>query len=878
VGPERLIRVVGLRLRSIVFRTRVDTELDDELAYHLDRLVDEHVASGLTPAEARSKARASMYGVQQRKEACRDMRRVHVVEEFVDDVRFAGRQFAKNPGFTAIVVAILALAIGGNTAVYSVMHAVFAPLPIPNADRVVAIWTDAPSRNWHQFPASMADIRDWEASGVFSSVTAFTADGVNLRLADRTDRVEGMRSTASFFDVLGAKAARGRLFAKSDRPDDHLVVLTDRLWHTTFNDDPDIVGKSAVLDGTPHTVIGVLPPGATRFGREELYVLFPEPVLTSTDRGSRSFGALGRIRDGLTLAAARQRMIEVSEDLARRFPKDDGGLTASLQPVQEAFVQDAQLLLTLLMGAVICALGVACANIASLLLAKGLARRRELAIRTALGGGRWRLVRQLLTEHLLLGVIGGVVSFLPALWGIRFIASYNLEELPNVANSGINIAVLGFTAVVALMTGVLCGVVPASLAWKHDVSAVLKGSANIAAGRTQHRIRGAFVVGQIALTAVLLVAGGLMLRSFLHILTSSPGYASSHVLTMRVALPDTQYQSPDAQSRFFDSVLERARTLPGVVAVAAVRELPTSDDVHGSGLLFPGQPEPRLEDIPLALRNSVTSDYFRTMQIPIVAGRAFADSDTKDSTPVVLIDEWTAHRYWPNQNPVGQQVKSGRSQPWREIVGIVGNVEAPVVVTFLKGRVAQVYLPMAQDPYPAMMLAVRAAGDPAALAGPMRSVVRNIDPNQPVFRLQTLNDVRVEGQRVVRLVTTVLGVFALLALLLATIGLYGTVAFDVGQRTREFGIRLSLGARPSSVLSLVLRRGSLLLIVGAALGLIGAVAFARMVGSYLYGVQSGDPTTFAAAAFLLTITGLLAAYVPARRATKINPVVALRCE
>jgi putative ABC transport system permease protein len=266
------------------------------------------------------------------------------------------------------------------------------------------------------------------------------------------------------------------------------------------------------------------------------------------------------------------------------------------------------------------------------------------------------------------------------------------------------------------------------------------------------------------------------------------------------------------------------------------------------------------------------------MQIPIVAGRAFADSDTKDSTPVVLIDEWTAHRYWPNQNPVGQQVKSGRSQPWREIVGIVGNVEAPVVVTFLKGRVAQVYLPMAQDPYPAMMLAVRAAGDPAALAGPMRSVVRNIDPNQPVFRLQTLNDVRVEGQRVVRLVTTVLGVFALLALLLATIGLYGTVAFDVGQRTREFGIRLSLGARPSSVLSLVLRRGSLLLIVGAALGLIGAVAFARMVGSYLYGVQSGDPTTFAAAAFLLTITGLLAAYVPARRATKINPVVALRCE
>jgi putative ABC transport system permease protein len=703
-------------------------------------------------------------------------------------------------------------------------------------------------------------------------------DGFNLRLGDRTDRVEGLRTTDGFFETLSIAPARGRTLTAGGIAADHVVVLGDRLWRATFGGNPDIVGQTVVLDGTLHTIVGVLPPTFPRFGHEDLYAPLPAATRLATDRGTRSVSVVGRLQHGLSLAAARRRMTDVSIDLAKRYPNDDGGMSASLQPVQEAYVQDAQLLLTLLMGAVACALAVACANVASLLLARGLARRRELAIRTALGGGRWRLTRQLLTEHLLLAVIAGAISILPAWWGVRLITSYHLDELPNADLAGLNAPVLAFTFAVALLTGVLYGVVPAWLAWKHDVNAALKSSPNIDAGRTPQRLRGLFVVAQMALTVMLLVGGGLMLRSFLRLLSDSPGYNPENVLTMRVALSDTQYASPERQVAFIERVVERARTLPGVLAVTATEELPTSDDVHGSVLLFPGEPEPRTENIPLVLHNAVLEDYFRAMQIPLVQGRFFSRTDAKDSPPVVVIDEWTAHRYWPNRNPVGQRVKTGRAQPWREIVGVVGDVEAPIVVRFLKGRVGQVYLPLAQDPYPRMSVVVRTEGDATALAAPMRAIVREVDPDQPVFRVQTLNDVRAAGRGVVRLVTTLLSGFALMALLLASVGLYGTVAYDVGLRTHEFGLRMSLGARPSSVMAMVLRQGGRLLLLGAGVGLVGALLSTRMVANFLYGVQASDPLTFTAAVLLLAASGLLATYVPARRATKVDPMTALRCE
>jgi putative ABC transport system permease protein len=878
VRIERWLDVVRLRMRSLSSRDLVDRELDDELAYHLERLVEHHVGKGLTPTDAKRTALAEMSGVQQKKEECQDMRRVRLVEDFFEDARYAARHFTKQPGFTAVVLIVLALAIGGNAAIFSVAKSVLAPLAIPRADRVVMVWTDAPARNWHRFPASMPDVRDWQASGVFASLGAFLEDGFNVRLSDRTERVEGLRATAGFFDALAVPAVRGRTFHSGDDPADHAALLSDRAWQSLFARNSDVVGRAIVIDGELHTIIGVLAPNAPRLGKEEIYVLLPASIQASAERGSRNLAVIARLRDGLSFEAAGERMAEVSLDLAKRYPQEDGGLSASLQRIQEAYVQDAQLLLGVLIGAVACVLAVACANIASLLLAKGLTRGRELAIRTALGGGRWRLTRQLLTEHVLLAIIGGAASIVPAWWGMRFVASFGLEELPNADLSGLNAPVLLFTFVVALVTGVLCGILPASLVWRRDVSATLKSGPNVDAGRTSHRVRSSFVVGQVAVTAVLLVVGGLALRSFLHVVADSPGYNPSNVLTLRVALSDVHYRTPQQQSEFFERVLARSHSLPGVVAAAAARELPTSDDVHGSGLIFPGQPEPRVEDIPIALYTSVLGDYFRTMQVPLVAGRGFEQRDSNDAMPVAIVDEWTAHKYWPGQNVVGQRFKMGRTQPWREVVGVAGNVEAPAIVRFLKGRIGQVYLPFGQDPHPRMTLVVRGAGDPMALVADMRSTVRDLDPDQPVFGVQTLDDVRSGGRSLVRLVTTVLSAFALMALLLAVVGLYGTVAYDVGARTREFGLRLSLGAPPSSILSMVLRGGGLLLAIGVGLGFLGAIAVVQLVASLLYGVQARDPLTFAIVALLLAVSGLVAIYVPARRATAIDPVIALRCD
>ena len=875
---ERWLTVLRLRARSLFARDRVDRELDDELAYHFERLVEHHIATGLTASEADRLARRYTAGLMQRREECQDTRRVRVVEDFFDDARYAVRHFAAQPGFTAVILVVLALAIGGNAAIFSVARSVLAPLAIPQADRTVMVWTDSPSRSWHQFPASMPDVRDWQASGVFASIGAFVEDGFNVRLPDRTDRVLGLRATTGFFDVLRFQTARGRSFQPGDNPDDRAAVLSDRAWQSVFARDPDIVGRSVTIDGTLHTVIGVLAPGAPRLGKEDLYVLLPTSTQASNERGSRNLIVVARLRDGLTLDAAQKRMTEVSQDLAARFPYEDGELTATLQRVQEAYVQDAQLLLGVLMGAVACVLAVACANIASLLLAKGLSRGRELAIRSAIGGGRWRLTRQLLTEHVLLAVAGGAVSILPAMWGMRFVASFGLDELPNAQLSQLNGPVLMFTFGVAMITGVLCGLLPASLVWRRDINATLKGGPNVDAGRTPHRVRSSFVVGQIAVTAVLLIVGGLALRSFLHVVTDSPGYNPFNVLTFRVALSDVHYKTPEQQAGFFERVLERTQSSPGVAAVAAARELPTSDDVHGSGLIFPGQPEPRAEDIPIALYTSVLGDYFGAMQIPTVAGRRFERRDTKDSTPVAVVDEWTAQKYWPGESAVGKRFKMGRQQPWREIIGVVGNVEAPTVVRFLKGRVGQVYLPFAQDPHPRMTLVVRTPGEPTTLIAGMRSIARDIDPDQPVFSVETMDEVRAGGRRMVRLVTSVLLAFALMALLLAIVGLYGTVAYDVSARTREFGLRMSLGAPRSSILSMVIRGGSMLLLIGVALGFVGALAAVQLVASLLYGMQPRDPLTFAVVAMVLAASGLGAIYVPARRATAIDPVVALRCD
>jgi putative ABC transport system permease protein len=878
MGLERWLRVLRLRARSLFRRREVERELDDELAYHLERLIDAEVARGSSPAEARRAALAAMDGLERRKEECRDARGTQLVEDLARDMRDGWRQAHRHPGFVLVVTAVLALAIGGNTAVFSVAHVVLAPLPVPNADKVVMVWTEDPARGWHHFPASIPDIQDWRASGIFSSLGAFKEGGFNVRRADRTDRIEGLTVTPGLFEALTMPPMQGRLFTAAETAAGNAVLISDRLWRDLFGHDPGVVGQQIVVDGSSSTIVGVLPAGFPRFGHEDMYV--PRRASRAdTNRGDKSLNVLGRLRADVSFAAAERRMTEVSRDLANRYPHEDGGSTAKLQPVQKALVQDAEGLLALIGGAVACALAIACANVASLLIARGRARRRELAIRAALGGGRWRLMRQLLTEHLLLAAIAGAIALVPAWWGVRAFAASHLDELPNADLARLDVTALAFNFAVALVTGALCGAVPAWLACRGNAYDALRTTPTVDSGRLHQRLRSFFVMGQIALTVMFLVAGGLMVRSLLRLLSESAGYNPQGLLTMRLALSETQYSSPGRQVAFFERVVERARELPGVIDASAAQGLPpTGDDLHASGLLFPAQPEPRLEDVPLVLNTSVLPGYFHTMQIPLIRGRLITALDTADAPPVALIDEWTAARYWPGLSVIGQRLQLGRTQPSREIVGVVGNVEAPVLVRFLKGRVGQVYLPLAQAPASRLSLVIRGAGDVAALAAPMREIVRGVDPDQPAFKVQTVIDMRSAGQRTLRLVTELLNGFAIAALVLAAIGLYGTIAYDVGQRTREFGLRMSLGAQPWAVMAPVLRQGTVLLAVGGCLGIVAALLATRMLASVLYGVPSTDPIAFASALGLLAAGGLVASYVPARRATKVDPILALRCD
>jgi putative ABC transport system permease protein len=860
-------------------RRKRDLELQQELEAHLRMAVRDRMERGQTREEAHSAALAEFGNTLLVKEVTRDMWGWASLERLVQDCRYGIRLLRKNLGFTAVVVLTLALGIGANTAMYSVIQAALTPLAIPEADRVVVVWTENAKRDWHQFPASAPDYIDWKASGVFSSLGAMADAGFNLRLGDHTDRVNGLRVTSEFFTALAVPPRIGRVFQAEDLLPGHsqVAILTDALWHSRFNADPSVIGSSIVLDGRPHTVIGVLPKTFPTVGHEEMYAPFLFTADMAASRGSRSFQVVGRLREGVTLAAAQQRMSELERRLGTQYT-DDTGDSVALQPMEDALGQDGRQLMVILFGAVGFVLLIACANIANLLLARGTSRRKEMALRVALGVGRWRLCRQLLTESLLLALLGGAVAIGPSLGAIRFITSFHLDELRNADLIALNPRVLVFNLALSFATGILFGLAPAWQAWKIDVSGAVKDASRSNTSGGNQRLRGLFVIGEVALTLILLVGAGLMLRSFEQQRSALPGYESHNVLTVRVALSEQQYAVPEKQIAFYERVTRAAQSLPGVVSASAVDELPASDNLHGTALRFPDRPDPRTEDLKLVLRNSVASGYFATMHIPLVRGRYLDETDTATSAPVAVIDEWTAKQNWPSQDVVGRSLKLGKNLPPRRIVGVVGNVDQGILVKLLKGQVGQVYLPLTQGPVPAMTLVLRTKVDPVALIPTMRKLVRGVDIDQPIFQVRTLDDMRSAGQASQRLVTSLLSSFAGVALLLAAIGIYGVIAFSVGQRTREFGIRMSLGARRLDVMNLVVGKGLLLAGAGIAVGLAGAYALTRLLSSLLYGVNPTDRVTFAAVTTLLAAVAIAASFMPAWRATRVDPVIALRCD
>ncbi len=858
---------------------RRDRELEEEIAAHLRMAEQDRMDRGESEANARRAVRREFGNEALVKEMTREVWGFGALRGLSRDFRLAARMLRHNPGYAATAVATLALGIGANTAIYSTMRVALTPLAVPAIDRVVTVFTENPKRGEEEYPVSLPDFRDWRSSGIFSGLAAFDSDGRNLRAGDRTERAEGLLATGDYFDVLRAKAAVGRLFGPEDAQPGHgnVVVLGNAWWRSHFAADPAVIGRTVFVDGAPFTVIGVLAPSVPH---QQPAVFYPLVSAGSydTDRGARHFSVIGRLRDGITFEAAQKRMDEVSKRLAAQYPDPDANQSARLQPLAENYIEDAKYVLVVLSGAVGFVLLIACANLANLALARATVRAREMTVRAALGASRWQLARQLLTESLLLSLLGGLIALAPAAGIIRLIASFPIEQLPDAGRISLSWSVLLFNLLLAAATGIIFGLAPVFQMRRLEASAALQSSSRSVAGGPHQRLRSLLVVSEVAFTLVLLAGAGLMLRTFWHVRNAYPGYDSDGVLTARVALSTAQYPSGEKQPAFFKQALQQAAALPGVRFAGAANDLPGSTDLHGTGLFISGKPDPRPGEAPIVLLNRVMGSYFESLRVPLLRGRYFTEEDRAGSPLVTIIDEWSARRYWPNQDPVGQFVRFGSKEAERRIVGVAGNVDPGLIGLILKGKTGQFYVPMAQDPRPQMALVIRASGDPMRLANAVRGIVRGLDVDEPVFDVMSMASVRARSSQMHELISILLCGFAGVALLLAVIGIYGVMAYNVSRRTREFGIRISLGARPSDVLRLAVRRGMALAFAGIGLGLAGAWGLTRLLSDLLYGVSTVDPATFIVVTVLLAAVTLLAGYLPARRATRVDPVLALREE
>ena len=801
------------------------------------------------------------------------------------DLRYGFRMLTKTPVVTLIAVLTLALGIGANTAIFSVVNTVLLkPLPFADPDSLMVLQ----ERNEQVGVQSVAwpNFLDWrEQSQSFTAMAAYRLQGFHLAGGERPARPMGGSVSASFFPLLGARPALGRTFTEEeDKPGAApVVVLSHRLWATRFGSDPGIIGQAVTLDGSPHTVVGVMPADFGFFRQTaELYV----PVGLSgdnpvwLDRGNHpGLRVLGRLKPGVSQESARTEMSAIARRLEEQHPKSNSGQQVDIAPLLENQVGEVRPSLFLLLAAVGFVLLITCANVANLLLTRASVRRREIAIRTALGASRWRVVRQLLAESLLLALIGGVAGLLLALWGVDSLVSLAPEGIPRLEGTRIDGAVLGFTLGLSLLTGFVFGLAPALQASRLDLTGALKdNSRGATTGPSQKRVWGALLVAEVALAVILVIGSGLMIRSIVRLQSADPGFNPERVLALDVPLSAGKYKERPPRLAFFDQTLERVRGLPGVESAAAVLCLPVAGGCWGSVYLVEGRPVPPQSELPSAAFNFVTPDYFRTMQIPLRAGRAFDRNDTPESPPVIIVNEAMARRYWPGESAVGKRIKQGFPQddvPYREIVGVVGDVKQGALDEDLE---PEVFLPYAQGMVREMSLVVRTTAEPMLAANSVRQAIAGIDRDQPVERVQPMTQYLADSMARRQFSTLLLGVFAAVALLLAAVGLYGVMSYSVAQRTHEIGIRMAMGARGRDILKMVVGQGLTLTLIGVGLGIAGALALTRLMMSLLYDVSATDPLTFVGVALILAVVALVACLVPARRAAKVDPMVALRYE
>jgi len=885
----------GQRLRSRIWRGSVDDEVDAELEFHVEMRTREYAARGMNAADAREAAIRRFGDINRVNNRCRalgrqrdnDMRRTEYFSELTQDVTFACRQLVRNPGFTAVAVVTLALGIGATAAIFSVVHAVvLRPLPVADPDRIVAVYEFWRGNNGNMSAGNYVDAV--AASASFSHTTAVQYSSFNLGDTADAERIIGARTTPGFFGVFSRTPALGRVYteAEDQAGREQVVVLSHRLWTRRFGADPHIVGRLVRMNGRPYEVIGVMPSSFVFTQQtEELWVPIAFTAQRKATHDEHYLQIYARLKSDVTEAQAKAELSRMAEDLGRRFPKDDAELGFAVTPIMEDLVGDYKERLFILLGAVGFVLLIACGNIANLLLARGAARAGELAIRSALGAGRGRMVRQLLTESFVLAMVSAGLGLAVAAWGVQALVAAAPEGVPRLEQTTLDPAVVGFTLLVALTSAVVFGLAPAVRAARSDLQAVLKeGGRSSGMGGVRDRLRTSLIAGELAIALVLLVGAGLLIRSSIALQNVRPGFVPGGVMSARLALPAAEYPEAARVIGAFEQIAEAARQIPGVEAAGMTSQVPMGAGGNGNGLLPEGKtPEPG--NIILSRLRIVTPGYIEAMRIPVVRGRSIRDGDRKGALKVMVVSEALANAAFPAQDPIGKRIAccesapDGKSSDYKTIVGVAGDVrwrgpgEAPS---------PEFYLPAAQVPDVAwdwiqrtMYVAIRSGTEPDALAVPLRRAVAAVAPGVPLFNIRTMDQRMGESLATARFNTLLLSLLGAIGLVLAAVGIYGVIAYFVTRRTQEIGVRMALGATRRDVVMLVVRQAAWPVGVGIAAGLALSALTARVLSAQLVGVTAHDPITLTAVAFTLLGIAFLAALVPAGRAASVSPTQAL---
>jgi predicted permease len=877
-------------VRNLTNGTKQCRDLDEEIRAHVELLAEEKMAKGMEPEQARREARIEAGGIEQVKENVRSVRAGAWFDVLAQDVRFGIRVLVKNPGFTLVAVLALALGIGANTAMFSIVNSVLLrPLPYAQPDRLLKVWTRFTNiglpddRNWISAP-EFRDITELNKS--LSDVAAFTNVNFNVTTSGTANRVLGAQVSPSFFAILGVNAERGRVFAKEEgeKGHDNVLLLSHGLWERRFGADPAITGKQIIANGQTLTVVGILPAGFDYPNQSEMWspLSFAPDDLSPNNRGNHGLEMIGRLKPGLTLAQARADLDLVGREMTRQhreYPYAKFDFTVTLMPLIQDIAGDVKQPLWILMTAVALVLLIACANLAGLLLVRAAAREREIAIRIALGAGGRRILRQMITESLLLSLLGGVIGMILAPLALRLLAESNAVALPRVVGTRIDLPELLFTTALALVTGILFGILP-TLQVIRDINctALREGGRSQTVGASSRRLRRLLVTGETAIALILLVSAGLLFKSFIRVLEVNPGFRTEGVLKMTTALPPEKYAKDEQVAAFYRQALERISRLPGVDSAGFLDTIPLGDGNESGTVTVDTQSVPLDRTAFEADQRAVTLGLFKTLGIPLLRGRDFNAGDTATSAPVAMIDETMAEKYWPGQDPIGKRLHTGgggSKSPWRTVVGEVGHVRYR---TLEANSRTELYMPEEQVAATTMSILVHTTGDPLALASSVEKEIQAIDPDQPVYRVRTMTQVMAESVARRRLGATLLSIFAALALLLSVLGIYGVIAFDVAQRTNEIGIRIALGAQRGSVIQLMLSDGLRPVLMGILVGLVGGAVCGRLIRTMLFDARPLDPLVLVGVALAMAAVACAACILPAWRAARLSPMTALRYE